>query len=103
MSNKVKIPIKLKAEVTLSTVITSKSKSTKKKKTGPKRPLSSYMWFAQANRHQVKKDNPDLYQTEICKILGQKWNELSDDEKKPFEKQYQNDKARYEKELEECP
>lgn len=30
-----------------------------KKKTGPKRSLSAYMFFSQANRQKVKDENPD--------------------------------------------
>jgi len=75
----------------------------KAKKGGPKRPLSAYMFYCQANRDQVKKDNPDIAFTEVAKVLGSKWNELSESEKKPFEKQHAADKARYEKEKAEHP
>jgi len=83
----------------------SKGKGTKRKakKGGPKRPLSAYMFYCQANRDQVKKDNPDITFPEIAKILGQKWNELDANDKKPFEKQHAADKTRYDKEKAEMP
>lgn len=84
---------------------TKKAKGTKRKakKGGPKRPLSAYMFYCQANRDQVKKDNPEIAFTEVAKVLGGKWNELTESEKKPFEKQHAADKVRYEKEKAEHP
>jgi ABC-type transporter MlaC component len=38
---------------------------------------------------------------EISKSLGQKWAELSDEQKAPFFKLYEGDKVRYGKELEQ--
>lgn len=36
-----------------------RSSKGEKKKTGPKRSLSAYMFFSQANRQKVKDENPD--------------------------------------------
>ena len=66
---------------------------------GPKRSLSAYMFFSQDKRASVKDENPDasfgngnhflcilssltLHVGQIGMILGQKWKEMSDEEKK---------------------
>jgi hypothetical protein len=35
----------------------------------------------------MKQDYPELRHTELVKLLGQKWSEMSEDEKKPFRNQ----------------
>lgn len=70
----------------------------KKEKTGPKRPLSAYMYFCQAMRNKIKTENSSMNGKQITSLLGSKWNALTDAEKAPYEKQYSNDKLRYEKE-----
>lgn len=40
------------------------------------------MIFSQAVRPQVKKENPEATFGELGKLLGAKWNELDEDEKK---------------------
>ena len=45
----------------------------------PKRPLSSYILFCQA----MKQDNPD--KKFDMKEMGRQWNELSPEDKQPFE------------------
>ncbi|KAI7875292.1 hypothetical protein K492DRAFT_136696 [Lichtheimia hyalospora FSU 10163] len=69
-----------------------------KKKTGPKRSLSAYMFFSQANRQKVKDENPDASFGEIGKLLGAKWSKMSEDEKKPYIAKAEEDKKRYEAE-----
>ncbi|KAI7885605.1 hypothetical protein K492DRAFT_141417 [Lichtheimia hyalospora FSU 10163] len=65
---------------------------------GPKRSLSAYMFFSQDKRASVKEENPDASFGQIGKILGQKWKEMSDEEKKPYNDQAAKDKQRYERE-----
>ncbi|KAK4048425.1 Non-histone chromosomal protein 6 [Microbotryomycetes sp. JL201] len=76
----------------------SKAARTKKDPNAPKRPLSAYMHFSQQNREQVKSDNPEASFGELGKLLGGKWKEMSDSEKKPYVDMAEKDKARYEKE-----
>ncbi|EGU11435.1 Non-histone chromosomal protein [Rhodotorula toruloides ATCC 204091] len=77
----------------------------KKDPNAPKRPLSAYMHFSQDQRSVVKEENPDVTFVghcesigEIGKILGAKWKELPEDERKPYEEKASADKSRYEKE-----
>ena len=77
----------------------SPSESPKKKSpTGPKRGLSSYIFFCQENRAIIKKEEPDFDAKEVTRELGRRWSSLSDTEKEPFIKLAEADKIRYEKE-----
>jgi hypothetical protein len=75
----------------------------KKDKNAPKRALSAYMFFSQDWRERIKTENPDAGFGEVGKLLGAKWKELDDDEKKPYvelaakdKTRAENDKAAYE-------
>ncbi|GJE99148.1 high mobility group box domain-containing protein [Phanerochaete sordida] len=70
----------------------------KKDKNAPKRALSAYMFFSQDWRERVKAENPDASFGEIGKLLGTKWKELDDEEKKPYAEQAARDKERAEQE-----
>ncbi|OJT14252.1 Non-histone chromosomal protein 6 [Trametes pubescens] len=70
----------------------------KKDPKAPKRALSAYMFFSQDWRERIKAENPDAGFGEIGKLLGAKWKELDDDEKKPYLDQAAADKARAEEE-----
>jgi hypothetical protein len=83
---------------------TPRGGSRKKDPKAPKRALSAYMYFSQDWRERMKQENPEasfgtsssrffLYQRpglrvfglglgELGKLLGNKWKELDDDEKK---------------------
>jgi len=51
----------------------------------PKRPMSSFLFFAQKYRPIVKKDNPKLRNIEVSKLLGVMWkNLLPEDEKQKY-------------------
>jgi structure-specific recognition protein 1 len=43
----------------------------------PAKRMTAYFLFMKENRAQIVKDNPGQKITEISKILGQKWRELS--------------------------
>ncbi|KAF8488742.1 high mobility group box domain-containing protein [Gautieria morchelliformis] len=73
-------------------------KGAKKGKDGPKRALSAYMFFSQDWRERIKSENPDAGFGEVGKLLGAKWKELDDSEKKPYIEQAANDKQRAERE-----
>lgn len=44
---------------------------------------------------QVKKENPEAAFSEVANILGAKWKTLTPEEKKPYEENYQTEKAVY--------
>ncbi|KFM26159.1 FACT complex subunit SSRP1 [Auxenochlorella protothecoides] len=70
----------------------------KKDKNAPKRGMSAFMFFSQDQRESVKADNPGIAFGEVGKVLGQRWKELSEADKKPYEEKAAKDKERYEKE-----
>ncbi|KAI0270608.1 high mobility group box domain-containing protein [Gloeopeniophorella convolvens] len=72
--------------------------SRKKDPKAPKRALSAYMFFSQDWRERIKAENPDASFGEVGKLLGAKWKELDDDEKKPYIEQAARDKSRAEQE-----
>ncbi|KIJ61226.1 hypothetical protein HYDPIDRAFT_138070 [Hydnomerulius pinastri MD-312] len=80
----------------------SEAKSAKgskaKAKGGPKRALSAYMFFSQDWRERIKAENPDAGFGEVGKLLGAKWKELDEDEKKPYVEMAAKDKTRAEDE-----
>lgn len=67
----------------------------------PKRAKTSYLYFCQEMRPTVKSKNPDLKLGGVMKELGKMWGKLSDKEKEKYEELYQEDKIRYEEEIEE--
>ncbi|TFK37630.1 high mobility group box domain-containing protein [Crucibulum laeve] len=70
----------------------------KKDPKAPKRALSAYMFFSQDWRERIKAENPDAGFGEVGKLLGAKWKELDDEEKKPYVDQAARDKTRAEEE-----
>lgn len=73
-----------------------KSKKKVKDESYVKRPLSSYMYYSQKVRAEVKKAKPDATFGEIGKQIGKQWKALSDADKKPFVEMAAKDKVRYE-------
>jgi len=62
----------------------------------PKRPMSSYFQFMSAVRAQVKEEWPDKNETEIAKIISEKWKILPAEGKVIYEDMYRNSKKEYE-------
>ena len=73
-----------------------KSKSSKKKKSGPSKPLNSYMWFCKDKREELK---GKFSSSEILRELGRMWKNLSDKKKKPYVEKAEQDKERYQEEM----
>lgn len=48
----------------------------------PHRALSAYMFFVQDYRERIKSENPDASFGEVGKLLGAKWKEMGESEKK---------------------
>ncbi|KDQ54550.1 hypothetical protein JAAARDRAFT_49184 [Jaapia argillacea MUCL 33604] len=70
----------------------------KKDPNAPKRALSAYMFFSSDWRERIKAENPDAGFGEVGKLLGAKWKEMDDEEKKPYVEQAAKDKERAEEE-----
>lgn len=76
----------------------TETKARKQKSDGPKRPLTAYMYFCQAERDNVKKAHPSMSGKEITTELGARWKALPDSQKSPYEAKQVADKERYETE-----
>jgi hypothetical protein len=78
----------------------------KKPKGMPKRPLSAYNLYFQSERTAVqaraeKEDNSKKLGFEgLGKVIGKQWRELSDEDRKKYEKLAEKDSVRYRKEME---
>ena len=79
----------------------TKGKGKKKKKdpNAPKRATTAFMFYSTKMRPIIKEDKPDIKFTEMGKLIGEKWRELSDDDKKEFEDLAEKDKQRYADEM----
>ncbi|KAL2046360.1 hypothetical protein N7G274_001807 [Stereocaulon virgatum] len=80
----------------------AKADNTGKKKTkdpnAPKRGMSAYMFFAQAQRDNVREENPGIGFGQVGKVLGERWKALNDKQRQPYEAKAKADKERYESE-----
>lgn len=74
-------------------------KKAKKDPNAPKRASSSYLFYSKKMRPIFKKENPDIAFTDMGKLLGKKFKELSEEAKKEFVALAEKDKRRYEKEM----
>ncbi|KAM7506705.1 hypothetical protein LguiA_017158 [Lonicera macranthoides] len=79
----------------------SKKRKPKKKKdpNAPKRAMSGFMFFSQTERENVKKSHPGIAFSEVGKVLGERWNKMTAEEKEPYEAKARADKIRYRDEL----
>ena len=59
-----------------------KKKAKREKKPGPKRPLTSFLYFSQAKRSAIKDLHPEFSLGETGKELGRLWKECSEEERK---------------------
>jgi hypothetical protein len=82
-------------------VVVEKKKREKKNNTGPKKPISAYLFFCKEKRTEVKAENPDMKTTEVTSELGRLWNAIKETPKaSKYRKLAEEDKARY---MEEVP
>ena len=72
------------------------AKKAKKDPNAPKRGLSAFMFFSQANRDSIKKKHPGCSFGEVGKYLGQEWAKAPAAVKAKHEAEAAKDKARYE-------
>lgn len=58
------------------------------------------MFFFHFGRDDIKKKHPEFKPTEITKMLGEEWQKLSETEKESYGTMAENDKKRYQSEME---
>ncbi|KAF1750733.1 hypothetical protein GCK72_017284 [Caenorhabditis remanei] len=54
------------------------------KKDHVKRPLNAFMIWSRQERRKITDSYPDCHNSTISKLLGQRWKEMRDDQKKPY-------------------
>jgi hypothetical protein len=62
---------------------------------GPKHNMSSYMYFVQKQRADVKKSNPNIDNKTVISLLGKMWRGLGDAERQPYNELAKTDRERY--------
>ncbi|KAG2464700.1 SSRP1 protein, partial [Polypterus senegalus] len=63
----------------------------------PKRPMSAYMLWLNANREKIKSDFPGISVTEISKKAGEMWKGMSKEKKEEWDRKAEEAKKDYEK------
>ncbi|GAB4824656.1 FACT complex subunit ssrp1 [Ancistrocladus abbreviatus] len=79
----------------------AKKRKQKKKKdpNAPKKPMTGFMYFSQAERENLKKERPGITFLEMGKVLGDRWRNMSAEEKEPYIAKAHVDKKRYKDEI----
>lgn len=67
----------------------------------PRKPKTSYMYFCKSQRDNILKDNPNILLGDQSKKLGNLWANLDGESRKPYIQQADDDKSRYDEEIEE--
>mmetsp|Transcript_31387 Transcript_31387/g.71804 ORF Transcript_31387/g.71804 Transcript_31387/m.71804 type:complete len:347 (-) Transcript_31387:366-1406(-) len=71
------------------------SKPSKADVNAPKRPMSSFLYYAQKYRPIAKKENPELCNTEVSKLLGVMWKDAPQEEKQKYIQHEEAQRALY--------
>ncbi|XP_064417009.1 FACT complex subunit SSRP1 isoform X2 [Latimeria chalumnae] len=67
----------------------------------PKRPMSAYMLWLNANREKIKSDNPGISITDLSKKAGELWKGMTKDKKEEWDRKAEIAKKDYEKAMKE--
>jgi len=76
-----------------------RGRTTKKDPNAPKRPMSSYFIYANAQRARIQQQNPGIKITEVTKKASEEWKVLTADQKKEWDDKAKLDKARYDNQM----
>jgi len=73
----------------------NKSKGKKKDPNKPKRNMSAFFLYSNANRPRIREDNKGIAFGQVAKLLSTEFKALSDKDRAKWEKKAAKDKARY--------
>ncbi|GHJ85783.1 hypothetical protein NliqN6_2185 [Naganishia liquefaciens] len=69
-----------------------KRKAADKKKAkdpnAPKRPVTGYLAYSKDHMHKLKEQNPDMPHKALVGLVTEQWNNLPEEEKKPYNDQF---------------
>lgn len=77
----------------------SKVKFKKEKKDTPNKSLSPFIIFNKENRESIKNKNPGVSFGELGKLIGNTWRDLNETEKAVYQQKADQDKLRYQTEM----
>ena len=72
----------------------------KKDPSAPKRPMSAFLMYAQTKRAVLQRENPDIPNADISRMLGEIWRKASVDEKRPFLEREEDERKVYRAKME---
>ncbi|XP_003215015.1 FACT complex subunit SSRP1 [Anolis carolinensis] len=67
----------------------------------PKRPLSAYMLWLNANRDKIRSESPGMSVTDVSKKAGELWKAMSKEKKEEWDRKAEDAKRDYEKAMKE--
>jgi hypothetical protein len=79
--------------------VSAGKKKAKKDPLAPKRGMSAFMLFSNEQRNKIKGENPEATFGEVGRKVGEAWKALNDKQKQVYVKKAEQDKKRYETEL----
>eukprot|EP00897_Mesotaenium_endlicherianum_P002194 jgi/Mesen1/2001/ME000147S01093 len=65
----------------------------------PKSNRSAYNYFFQEWRYKLKESHPEVPDRDISKMIGERWNALSEEGRGPYQIKASDDKVRYDREM----
>ncbi len=69
-------------------------------KLAPKRPMSAFLMYAQQKRRQLQRENPDVPNSDISRLLGEIWRGTAAAEKRPFLEREEAERRMYKAKME---
>lgn len=82
---------------------TKNGKRKRKDPNDPKGAKNAYIFFTmdESVRKEISDAHPGISRTEMTKLIGQKWGNLTDAQKQPYQEMSVKDKERYDREMSE--
>ena len=75
----------------------SKNKKIEKEIVAPKKPMSPFFYFLNEEKNRIKDDT--LSHQDKIKMMSNRWTELKEEEKKPYNDKSKEAKAQYDKDM----
>ena len=75
------------------------STSSAKAKSDVKKPMNAYVFFCQDKRPQLMADNPSMKFGDLTKVLAEQWKSMSEQDKQPYLKAAEAQKAEYHRQI----